>query len=185
MRHRGGFVPSGYVAAQAVHTGMGHHRAGDRAAREAYGGGALSGRVGVEFDVIVLSDAAAIFFGADRCAARPCRGVSAYACTPTSPCVHVHGVLVGGGVTALERGAHVAARTIAAVSAAGAITIPIAPFRMSAFSSARSAIVANSPAETAHSRTCYGHRSPRLNVIASNGRILIGSRSFALAISTH
>ena len=30
-----------------------------------------------------------------------------------------------------------------------------------------------------------GHRSPRLEVIASNGRMLTGSSSFAIAISTH
>ena len=67
---QGGLVPSDFVAAQVVPTGMGHHRRagdratgrpGDRATREAYGGGALSGFIGVEFDVIVLSDAAAIF----------------------------------------------------------------------------------------------------------------------------
>ena len=31
----------------------------------------------------------------------------------------------------------------------------------------------------------YGQRSPKLKVIASNGRMLIGSSSFATAISTH
>ena len=41
---------------------MGHHRTGDRAASEAHGGGALCGLVGVEFDVVVLGDAAALSF---------------------------------------------------------------------------------------------------------------------------
>ena len=40
---------------------MGHHRAGERAAGEAHGRGALSGFIRVELDVIVLSDAAAVF----------------------------------------------------------------------------------------------------------------------------
>ena len=31
----------------------------------------------------------------------------------------------------------------------------------------------------------YGHRSPRLKVIASKGRMLTGSSSFAVAMSTH
>ena len=40
---------------------MGHHRAGEPAAGEAHGRGALSGFIRVELDVIVLSDAAAVF----------------------------------------------------------------------------------------------------------------------------
>ena len=34
-------------------------------------------------------------------------------------------------------------------------------------------------------RPAHGQRSPRLNVIASNGRMLTGSSSFTLAISIH
>ena len=41
---------------------MGHHRTGERAADEAHGGGTLAGLVGVEFDVVVLGDAAALSF---------------------------------------------------------------------------------------------------------------------------
>ena len=41
---------------------MGHHRAGEGAADEAHGGGALAGLVGVEFDGVVLGDAAALSF---------------------------------------------------------------------------------------------------------------------------
>ena len=36
-----------------------------------------------------------------------------------------------------------------------------------------------------HEGLRYGHRAPRLNVIASNGRTLTGSSSFAHAMSTH
>ena len=62
MRHRVASSPIGLIAAQAVHAGMGHHRTADRAADEAHGGGTLAGLVGVEFDVVVLGDAAALSF---------------------------------------------------------------------------------------------------------------------------
>ena len=39
---------------------MGHHRSADRAANEAHGGGAFAGLVGVEFDIVVLGDPAAV-----------------------------------------------------------------------------------------------------------------------------
>ena len=58
---QGGFVPVGFAAAQAIHPRMGHHRAGERAAGEAHGRGALSRFISAELDVIVLSDAAAVF----------------------------------------------------------------------------------------------------------------------------
>ncbi len=58
VRHKISSSQSVWLVRRQYPPWMGHHRAFDRAAGEANRGGALAGLVGVEFDVVVLGDAA-------------------------------------------------------------------------------------------------------------------------------
>ena len=77
---QGGIVALGVMGAQAVHARMGPHRAGQWPPGEANGGGVLSARVGIEFDVVVLGESSL------RALSRPMR------CQPWSMRLWVRGL---------------------------------------------------------------------------------------------